>query len=68
MTDTWLQAINDGNIVVCVLVDFLKAFYLVDHKLLLHKLKQYKINKLSVSWFESYLSHRTQQVNINTNQ
>ena len=30
--------------------------------------KHYKINKLSLSWFESYLSHRTQQVNINTNQ
>ena len=32
MTDTWLQAINDGNIVGCVLVDFRKAFDLVDHK------------------------------------
>ena len=68
MTDTWLQALNDGNIVGCVLVDFRKAFDLVDHKLLLQKLKQYKINKLSLSWFESYLSDRTQQVNINTNQ
>ena len=68
MTDTWLQAFNDGNIVGCVLVDFRKAFDLVDHKLLLQKLKQYEINKLSLSWFESYLSHRTQQVNINTNQ
>ena len=35
MTDTWLQGINDGNIVGCVLVDFRKAFDLVDHKLLL---------------------------------
>ena len=39
MTDTWLQAINDGNIVGCVLVDFRKAFDLVDHKLRLEKLK-----------------------------
>ena len=67
MTDTWLQAINDGNIVGCVLVDFRKTFDLVDHQLLLQKLKHYKINKWSLSWFESYLSHRTQQVNINTN-
>ena len=67
MTDTWLQAINDGNIVGCVLVNFRKAFNLVDHIFLLQKLKHYKINKLSLSWFESYLSHRTQQVNINTN-
>ena len=68
LTDTWLQAINDSNIVGCVLVDFRKAFDLVNHKLLLQKLKQYKINKLSLLWFESYLSHRSQQVNINTNQ
>ena len=32
------------------------------------KLKHYKINKLSLSWFESYLSHIIQQVNINKNQ
>ena len=68
MTATWLQAINDGNIAGCVLVDFCKAFDLEDHKLLLQNVKHYKINKLSLSWFESYLSHRTPQVNINTNQ
>ena len=68
MTDTWLQAINDVNIVGCVLVVFRKAFDLVDHKLLLQVLKDYKINKLSLSWFELYLSHGTQQLNINTNQ
>ena len=68
MPDTWLQAINDGDIVCCVLVDFHKAFNLVEHKLLLQKLKHFKIIKLSLSWFDSYLSHRTQQVNINTNQ
>ena len=62
------MGINDGNIVSCGLVDFRKAFDLVDHKLLLQKLKHYKINKLSLSWLESNLSHRTQQVNINTNQ
>ena len=48
MTDTWLQAINDVNIVGCVLVVFRKAFDLVDHKLLLQKLKDYKINKLKI--------------------
>ena len=45
-----------------------KAFNLVAHKLFLQKLKYYKINKLSLSWFELYISHRTQQVNINTSQ
>ena len=68
MTDTWLQAINDGNIIGCVLVDFRKAFDLVDDKLLLQKLKHYKVNDLSLPWFESHLSSRTKQVSVNRNQ
>ena len=67
MTDTWLQVINDGNIVGRVLVDFRKVFDLIDYKLLLQRLNHYKINNVNLSWFESYLSHRTHQVNINTN-
>ena len=35
MTDAWLQAINEGNIVGCILVYFRKAFDLVDHKFFL---------------------------------
>ena len=31
MTDAWLNALNNGNLVGCVLVDFHKAFDLVDH-------------------------------------
>ena len=53
MTDTWLNAVNDGNLVGCVSVDFRKAFDLVDHKLLLQKLRYYKISNLSLSRFES---------------
>ena len=68
ISDTWLEAINDGDIVGCVLVDFRKAFDLVEHKLLLQKLKHFKINKLCLLWFDLYLSHRTKQVKINTNQ
>ena len=52
----------------CVLVDFRKAFDLVYHNLLLQKLKHYKIKDLSLSWFDSYLHNRTQQVTVNTSQ
>ena len=34
MTDTWLLAIRDVNILGCVLVDFCKAFDLVEHIIL----------------------------------
>ena len=67
MTDSWLKAINEGNMVVCVLVDFRKAFDLVDHKILLKKLKCYKCNNSCLSWFESYLQNRTQPVSLNDN-
>ena len=67
MTDSWLKAINEGNMVGCVLVDFRKAFDLVDHKILLKKLKCYKCNNSCLSWFESYLQNRTQRVSLNDN-
>ena len=67
MTDSWLKAINEGNMVGCVLVDFRKAFDLVDHKTLLKKLKCYKCNNSCLSWFESYLQNRTQRVSLNDN-
>ena len=65
MTDTWLKAINEGKLVGCAMIDFRKAFDLVDHNLLLNKLRIYRFNDLSLSWFKSYLSNRTQQVVIN---
>ena len=66
MTESWLKAINEGKIVGCVLVDFRKAFDLVDHHILLKKLKCYKCNESCLSWFESYLSQRTQRVSLNS--
>ena len=37
MIDSWLKAIDEGKVVGCVLVDFRKAFDLVDHEILLTK-------------------------------
>ena len=65
MIDSWLKAINDGKFVGCLMVDFRKAFDLVDHSLLLQKLKLYKCDENSLSWFNSYLSNRTQRVSMN---
>ena len=42
MIYSWLKAINDGNFVGCIMVDFRKAFDLVDHNILLKKLRLYK--------------------------
>ncbi|MCG7869794.1 MAG: hypothetical protein JAY74_25915 [Candidatus Thiodiazotropha taylori] len=64
MTDSWLKAVNDGKLVGCVMVDFRKAFDLVDHDILLQKLALYKCNSNSLLWFKSYLTQRIQQVSI----
>ena len=65
MTYTWLKAINEGRLVGCAMIDFRKAFNLVDHKVLLNKLDIYRLSSLSLSWFKPYLNNRTQQVVIN---
>ena len=65
MTDTWLKAISDGKMGGCVMVDFRKAFDLVDHGLSLQGLYSYKFSHTSLFWFTSYNSNITQQVVIN---
>ena len=42
-----------------------KAFDLVDHTLLLKKLKYYKLSEETISWFSSYLMGRKQKVFVN---
>lgn len=65
MINSWLEAINSGTMIGVVMVDFKKAFDLVDHKILLKKMKQYKLSDDSLSWFSSYLLNRKQKVSVN---
>ena len=57
---------NDGNINInlAVLLDFKKAFDVVDHDILCQKLFIYGFDETTISFFKSYLSDRTQQVYI----
>ena len=43
MTDSWLNAMDNGEMIGVVLVDFKKTFDLVDHDILLTKLDIYGI-------------------------
>ena len=65
MIDSWLKAINEGNVIGCVLVDSRKAFDPVEHQILLKKLQCYKCNDSRLFRFESYLSIRTQRFSLN---
>jgi hypothetical protein len=50
-----------------VYIDFKKAFDVVNHQLLLQKLKLYNFDKHAIKWFTSYLSNRAQKVQLGPN-
>ena len=49
----------------CIFLDFAKAFDTVNHKILIEKLKYYGVKDQTLELFESYLSDRTQVVEVN---
>lgn len=57
--------LNDGNIAAAAFCDLTKAFDCVDIGILLRKLNHYGCRGLTFSWFESYLTGRSQMVKTN---
>ena len=64
ITESLLQDINNGNLSGMVYLDFTKAFDLLNHEILLSKLKCYNFSENAINWFSSYLKDRTQKVGI----
>jgi hypothetical protein len=58
------EALNDGMYCLGVFLDLRKAFDVCSHEILLKKLKKMGIQETTHKWFESYLSNRTQCVDI----
>ena len=63
--NTISDALNKNQVAVLLLIDFSKAFDMVDHDLLLSKLSHYGIRGNAHRWLTSYLSNREQYVCIN---
>ena len=60
-----MHLMSDGNIVDMVYLDFAKAFDMVAHGVLLHKIKTLGITgKLGVVWLYHFLTHRTHFVRL----
>ena len=57
-----LEAMDDSEVALMVLLDFSKAFDTVNHRLLLEKLSILGFQKNSLDWISSYLSNRQQKV------
>jgi hypothetical protein len=56
------MALFKKRVVLCVFLDFSKAFDTVNHGLLINKLRQLNLSEAVLAWFESYLSGRSHAV------
>ena len=56
--------LDSNKISALVFVDYKKAFHLIDHEILLTKLKEYGLESGEVQLFKNYLSYRKQYVQI----
>ena len=68
LIDELLFSLDNNKVSGMVLVDYHKAFDMVDHQLLLRKLELYGIADRELSWCRSYLSDRRQVVRVKGNE
>ncbi len=61
-----LQGFENKEVTVSLFIDLSKAFDTLPYDILLYKLKEYGVRGVALSWFESYLTNRYQQVRYNT--
>ena len=64
LTESTLDALENGLKVGGVFLDIAKAFDTVNHDVLLRKLEYYGFRGATLMWFESYMKNRLQYVNI----
>ena len=63
-----LQAREKSEHPVCIFLDLSKAFDMLNHQVLLHKLDRIGIHGISNTWFESYLSGRSLVAKVTTSE
>ena len=64
-TNSWCVNIDKGLLNGVVFIDMKKAFDTIDYDILLSKLAAYGVDKLALSWFQSYLTNRKQKCFVN---
>ena len=64
LVDKISQEIDSKNYSMGIFIDVSKAFDTINHKFLIDKLEYYGIRGVALQWFISYLSKRSQYVQI----
>ncbi len=65
MCDAWFNNMDNGELTGVVFLDIQKAFDSIDHDVLLEKMIFYGVSQNELKWFQSYLTNRYQQCQIN---
>ena len=66
LIDKITEALDNGDCVVGIYIDFSKAFDTVNHDILLQKLSMYGVQEIALEWFRDYLANRSQYVTYNS--
>ena len=64
----FLKASEDKKLTAALLLDQSAAYDLLDHIILLKKLALYGFHEDTIQWFQSYLSERSQSVQVEAQQ
>ena len=64
LIDKVTEALDKGECIIGVFLDFSKAFDTVDHDILLQKLTLYGIQDIMLKWFKDYLSKSSSVRNL----
>ena len=62
--DSWVEAIEKGEMSAVVMIDQSAAFDCVDHNILRDKLALYGFDPDALAWIESYMSERKQSCHV----
>ena len=65
LIDEISEALDQGELVIGIFLDFSKAIDTVDHDIHLQKLELYGVQYIALKWFDSYLSNRLRYVTFN---
>ena len=64
LVDMWIEAAENKELAAALLLDQSAAYDLIDHIILIEKLKLYNFDSRTIQWFQSYLGGRSQIVQV----